>query len=117
LPAARPAEADADARLADLLDPAFLDVYRELWPFGEGNPRPVFRLRDVALTEVLDDRGTSRRVRVVDGAAETTLTFWKSERAPEVPARIDLTCRLDLFEYRGAEVAGLTAVDATPVGG
>lgn len=117
LPAARPAEADADARLADLLDPAFLDVYRELWPFGEGNPRPVFRLADVALTEVLDDRGTSRRVRVVDGAAETTLTFWKSERAPEVPARVDLTCRLDLFEYRGAEVAGLTAVDATPVGG
>ena len=115
LPPQKAAEVDAVARLADLLDPGFLDAYRELWPFGEGNDRPAFLLRGVRLTEVLDDRGTSRRLRVVDGDVETTVTFWNGDRAPEVPATVDLVARLDLFEYRGAEVAGLTAVDVGPV--
>jgi len=117
LPPVSAAEVDAEARLSDLLEPAFLDVYRELWPFGEANPKPTFLVRGVALTDVLDDRGTSRRLRLGQGDVETTVTFWSADKAPDVPAEVDLVCRLDLFEHRGAEVAGLTAVDAIPVGG
>jgi single-stranded-DNA-specific exonuclease len=111
LPPPKASEVDAVARLEAVLDPRFLDVYRELWPFGQANPRPTFLLPGVHLTEVLDDRGTSKRLRVVDGDTETTVTFWSAQGAPEVPAHVDLVARLDLFDYRGAEVAGLTAVD------
>lgn len=111
-------EVDACVSLGDVLDPRFVEAYRDLWPFGEGNPRPRFLARDVEVAALLSDSGSGRRYRVRQGGAEGVLTVWSADLAlPEVPTRVDLVFRLDLFEHRGVEVAGLSAEDLGPPGG
>ena len=109
---------DAEVRLADVMDEAFLGLYRELWPFGQANRRPVFLARDVQLVEILRQSGRLTRYRVRQGDVETTLSlFGDADGKPPAPARVDLLFHLDLFEWKGIETTGLTADDYRMTGG
>jgi single-stranded-DNA-specific exonuclease len=109
---------DAEVRLADVMDEAFGGLYRELWPFGQANPRPVFLAREVQLVEVLRQSGRLTRYRVRQGDVETTLSmFGDADGKPPAPARVDLLFHLDLFDWKGIETTGLTADDYRMTGG
>jgi single-stranded-DNA-specific exonuclease len=105
-------ELDAEVRLADVLEPRFVEAYKRLWPFGEGNRKPVFLARGVQVVKLLTDGGSWARYRVAQGGVETSLAFLNAgvERPP-VSSTCDLVFGLDLSTYRGIETTGLIAVD------
>ena len=106
--------ADLDVGLEEILDPGFLAAYEELWPFGEGNAKPIFLARHVEIRERLfqSAKGAMERYEVRQSEARTTMTVFSADRRKGLGiGEFDLAFRLDLFEVRGIPSVGLSLVD------
>ena len=118
-----PPVCDADLRFADFT-PAFFKAYRRFEPFGNGNPEPVFLVKDLVLAappRVLGERHLALQVEDPDTGRRFRATAWTRRLDWSVRARdegwttgmrFDLAFRLRFSfhpDYGGweLEVAGL----------
>ncbi len=108
---------------------AMTDVNAELWrflghfgPFGQGNPKPVFLARDVALRgdpELVGGDHLRLRVEVGEGVTPEAIAFgqaaelsWLSERS-----RVDLAFQLRTREWQGIETVQAQVIDIRKASG
>jgi single-stranded-DNA-specific exonuclease len=102
--AAASQDCDAELTLGELT-PAFFDAYDRMAPFGNGNPEPLFLLRDVRLcapVKVLKDRhlalqlaqGDSRTWRAKAWSRRTNWVERARAEAWQPGTRFDTVCRL-----------------------
>jgi len=80
---------------ADELDRRFLDGVEALGPFGEGNPEPVFMVREVSVANTRVLKGRHLRMEVVSPGGEP-LRLIAFGRADELLERMDRGALLDL---------------------
>lgn len=110
---ARPEQVwDTDVEPADIGQPLF-DALRAVGPFGQGNPRPVLRLRQVPL------RGVQRFGRTGDHLKATLpggveVVWWRAgdHVSAMASAPRDLLVHLEEDHYRGRRRLRLSAIDA-----
>ena len=107
---------DANLQLSDVTWSFVEDVLR-MEPFGEGNKRPVFSLKNVLVTvsELIGSTATTLRLMVRDDAGTMTrlIGFRMAERAElaVVGARIDVAVDVGINEWNGRRDIQLKLVD------
>jgi single-stranded-DNA-specific exonuclease len=108
-------------RLADLR-PADVAELAAMEPFGEGNPEPLWLLRDLRLLEaraVGRDGSHLRLVVTDDTATRTAIAFRQGARRAELltAQRLDALCMARLSTWQGAERVELQVRDIRPAAG
>lgn len=108
---------DAELGIDDVTVPLALELER-LGPFGVGNRRPRFVLRDVGLggePELLKDRHL--RLRIAGAESELEAIAWRRGEAAEAlsaASRIDAVAKIRARHWRGRLRAQLELVDLRP---
>lgn len=93
---------------------------QELRPFGEGNPEPLFLIRNVQVRRAVSigADGAHLKLTLSDGwALWDGIAFRQGEWAERVPERIDVVCRLRRDEWNGEPRLQLEVQDWRPAGG
>lgn len=92
---------DAEIRLEDL-EPAFLDAYTQMEPFGMGNPEPVFLCRNVdpgLPGQILKERHWKILLR--QGGATRPAMWFNAPLASPPQAPWDVVLKIQRHEWRG----------------
>lgn len=106
---------DADLPLANVNE-AFVEEIKKLEPYGEGNPKPLFRSENVLVTKV-DTIGSTQahlRMSVADGGVmRKTIGFKLGSRASElsVGTRVDLVYHVSINVWNGRSEVQLIVKD------
>lgn len=110
---------DTDIELCDVA--TTYETLQEYAPFGEGNPKPVFRVNGFSLNPHNSDfyrfMGENKEHFKIWGAHGVEATgFWLSEMAAEkeYPRCIDLLCTLSENVYLGNSTSQLELIDFEP---
>ena len=110
---------DADAALSEIDAGPVLELDR-MAPFGRGNARPRFRIRDLRITEIKpmgrDNSHLSLRL-AGDGGRGVRAVWWKQgERADALAdgMRVDVVARANLNRWRNNVTAELEILDLAP---
>jgi single-stranded-DNA-specific exonuclease len=108
---------DADAALEDL-DDAFMRMLDSLAPFGEANPKPLFRFKDITPTQVETFGKTKNHTRLLfetrNGNREAIAFFKTPEQFAIVPTRekqLTLIAHVERSYFRGRRQTRLRIVD------
>lgn len=109
---------DADVDPVELTN-GLLDEMEQLAPFGQGNPEPVFALRQVSIRNIGRLGKTHLRFQVERSGAAPPLdcVAWNmAENAPPVGVAVDLAARFHWNTWRGERSPRLTLIDWQPTG-
>ncbi len=113
---------DADAVLAEI-EAGPVEQLDRMAPFGRGNARPRFRIRDLRITEIKpmgrDNSHLSLRL-AGDGGRGVRAVWWKQgERADALAdgMRVDVVARANLNRWRNNVTAELEILDLAPGSG
>ncbi len=102
------------------------EVSAELWrflnhfgPYGQGNPRPVFLARDVALRAapvVVGEDHLRLRIDVGDGATPEAIAFGQAAEMEWLneSSRVDLAFQIGVREWQGVEYVQAQVLDVRP---
>ncbi|NIN72981.1 MAG: single-stranded-DNA-specific exonuclease RecJ [Gemmatimonadetes bacterium] len=102
------------------------EVSAELWrflnhfgPYGQGNPKPVFLARDVALhgaPEVVGEEHLRLRIEVGDGATPEAIAFGQAAELEWLneSSRVDLAFQVGVREWQGVEYVQAQVLDVRP---
>ncbi len=106
---------DADLSLAQV-DEAFIDEVKRLEPFGEGNPKPLFRSENLLVTKVDTIGSTQAHLRMVvadRGMMRKVIGFKLGNRIDElhVGSRVDLVYHVSMNEWNGRKEVQLVMKD------
>ncbi len=106
---------DADLSLAQVNE-AFIEEVKRLEPFGEGNPKPLFRSQNVLVTKADTIGSTQAHLRLVvadGGVMRKVIGFKLGARLPElhVGSRIDLVYNVSMNEWNGRREPQLVMKD------
>ncbi|MBR6473220.1 MAG: single-stranded-DNA-specific exonuclease RecJ [Firmicutes bacterium] len=98
---------DMDIKISDI-DLDFAEQLKELAPFGNGNPKPVFKMKNVRIADVryLGDEGQHMRfaARDEDGTSIDCIIFNRADRFKDMIGygkRYDIIGTVDINEWRG----------------
>ncbi|NUN13752.1 MAG: single-stranded-DNA-specific exonuclease RecJ [Myxococcales bacterium] len=81
---------------------SMVDDIEHLAPFGNGNPRPAFLVRNVRVTEIRVVGHEHVRMTVEkDGSIRRCIAFRMAERCPEVGSMLDVVFHAEENEWRG----------------
>jgi single-stranded-DNA-specific exonuclease len=88
-------------------------------PYGQGNPKPVFLARDVALRgvpEVVGDDHLRLRIDVGDGATPEAIAFGQAAEIDwlDESSRVDLAFQVGVREWQGVEYVQVQVLDVRP---
>lgn len=98
-----PLEISAWLALEDITAELF-DQISQLSPFGEGNPEPVFGIRDIEMPSGAVAFGSDNfrfQISLPNGARLGVVAWHKPEGAPAAGTRVDLAVRLSWNNYNG----------------
>ena len=106
---------DADLPLSEVND-AFIEDVKKLEPFGEGNPKPLFRSQNLLVTKVDTIGSTQAHLRLVvadGGLMRKVIGFKLGNRLSElhVGARVDLVYHVSMNEWNGRSEVQLVLKD------
>ena len=104
---------DSEIRLSELT-PKLLGLLKELEPFGEANPKPLFLTRDLAVTQVwrMGENAQHLKLMVADGRRKLpALAFNRADEWLEGAAKVDLVYTLSLDRWKGKEQLNLIVED------
>jgi single-stranded-DNA-specific exonuclease len=102
------------------------EVSAELWrflkhfgPYGQGNPKPVFLARDVALRgapEVVGNDHLRLRIDVGDGATPEAIAFGQAAEMEWLneSSRVDLAFQIGVRQWQGIEYVQAQVLDVRP---
>lgn len=97
------------------LDSVTLEMVAEidkLAPFGNGNPRPAFLVRDVCVVEARIVGHEHVRMTVEkEGVTRPCIAFRMGDRCPEVGSRLDVAFHAEENEWRGMSAVQLRVRD------
>lgn len=96
------------------LTPELFDQIASLSPFGEGNPEPIFGLKNIEMpTGVMTFGEKNFRFQItLPSLARLGVVAWhKSHRVPEPGARIDLALKLSWNNYNGRKYQQAELID------
>jgi single-stranded-DNA-specific exonuclease len=122
----RLADSDLVPKLNVDLELPISQVGPELWrflahfgPYGQGNPKPVFLARDVALRgapEVVGGDHLRLHVETGDGATQEAIAFGKAGEGEwlESTARIDMAYQVGMRSWQGVEYVQAQIIDLRP---
>ena len=102
--------------LADLT-PELFDQISRLAPFGEGNPEPVFGLRNIEMPfgAIRFGDGNFRFQLALPSLARIGIVAWrKADRIPASGTRIDLALKLSWNNYNGRKYQQAELIDWRP---
>lgn len=106
---------DADLPLAHVTE-VFVDEVKQLEPFGEGNPKPLFRSENLLVTKVDTIGSTQAHLRLVvadGGLMRKVIGFKLGNRVDElhVGSRVDLVYHVGINEWNGRKEVQLVMKD------
>ena len=102
------------------------EVSAELWrflnhfgPYGQGNPKPIFLARGVALRgapEVVGEEHLRLRIDVGDGATPEAIAFGQAAEIEWLneSSRVDLAFQVGVREWQGIEYVQAQVLDVRP---
>lgn len=105
---------------------AMTEINAELWrflahfgPYGQGNPKPIFLARDVALRaapQVVGEEHLRLRIDVGDGATPEAIAFGQAAEIEWLneSSRVDLAFQLGVREWQGNEYVQAQVLDVRP---
>ncbi|MGJ8651921.1 MAG: single-stranded-DNA-specific exonuclease RecJ [Opitutaceae bacterium] len=100
------------------LNERLLEELDRLHPFGQGNPEPVFGVRNVVLADAPQIFGQGNyRFRLPGSATNrrgVSGIAWRAEEFPEVGQRFDMAVRFAWNYFRGSRYPQVTLVDWKP---
>ncbi|MDR2030123.1 MAG: single-stranded-DNA-specific exonuclease RecJ [Puniceicoccales bacterium] len=92
---------------------------RQLEPFGQGNPQPVFGIRNAAFAGEPTIFGNNRQhfnfTIVADGRTLRGVAWHQADRLPNLPPRFDMAVRFGATHWKGNRGMQLELVDLRPV--
>jgi single-stranded-DNA-specific exonuclease len=108
-----------DELAAAEVDAGTLEAVRRLEPFGNGNPEPLFLVRNVHVRAARLVGGEHLKLRLEEGQAGglSAIAFKRKELLDVLPsgARIELTCHLEDNDYSGVPTLELRVRDLRPL--
>lgn len=102
--------------IADLT-PELFDQIASLSPFGEGNPEPVFGLRNIEMPAapiIFGERNFRFQLTLPTLARLGVVAWHKADRIPEEGQRIDLALKLSWNNYNGRKYQQAELIDWRP---
>ena len=104
-----------DAELSfDQLTLELAEQVERLAPFGEGNPRPTFATRNVAVEHdrTFGRKGEHREVTLADAAANVQkVIWWRGAEADLPPGRFDIAYSISSTTFRGEQALNVEWID------
>lgn len=108
---------DAEIRLEDI-DRGLLHTLASLAPFGEGNPKPIFKLNEVIPTNVLTFGGAKNHTKLIfemDNGHIEAIAFFKTPEqfdiSPEVGKSLTLIAHIEESFFMGRKQTRLRIID------